>query len=44
MIIALGSDHGAFELKNIIVEQLKQNGIKTNDTDKNRADTSDYSD
>jgi ribose 5-phosphate isomerase B len=44
MIIALGSDHGAFELKNIIVEHLQQNGIKTIDCGTNSAESSDYSD
>ena len=44
MIIALGSDHGAFELKNIIIEHLQQKGIKTIDCGTNSADSSDYSD
>jgi ribose 5-phosphate isomerase B len=44
MIIALGSDHGAFELKNIIIEHLKQKGIETIDCGTNSADSCDYSD
>ena len=44
MIIALGSDHGAFELKNIIIEHLQQKGIKTIDCGTNSVDSCDYSD
>ncbi len=44
MVIALGSDHGAFELKNIILEHLKQNGINTIDCGTNSVDSCDYSD
>ena len=29
MTIALGADHGAFELKNIIIDHLKKQGIET---------------
>ena len=44
MIIALGSDHGAFELKNIIIQHLKQNSFETIDCGTNSVDSSDYSD
>jgi len=44
MIIALGSDHGAFELKNIIIDDLKQLGYETLDLGTNSADSCDYSD
>ena len=44
MVIALGSDHGAFELKNFIIEHLKQKGVKTIDCGTNSVDSCDYPD
>ena len=44
MIIALGSDHGAFELKNIIIDDLKQLSYETLDCGTNSSQSSDYSD
>ncbi len=44
MVIAFGNDHGGFELKNIILEHLKQKNIKTIDCGSGSADSSDYSD
>ena len=45
MKIALGSDHGGFNLKNTIIEHLKQKGIETVDFgtyDTNSCDYPDY--
>ena len=44
MTIALGADHGAFELKNIIIDHLKKQGIETIDCGTNSAESCDYSD
>ena len=44
MTIALGCDHGAFELKNIVINHLKQNGIETIDCGTYNDDSCDYSD
>ena len=44
MVIAFGSDHGGYELKNIILEHLAQKGIKTIDCGPGSTDSSDYSD
>lgn len=44
MVIAFGSDHGGYELKNIILEHLVQKGIKTIDCGSKSSDSSDYSD
>ena len=44
MIIALGSDHGAFELKNIIIDDLKPLGYETLDCGTNSVESCDYSD
>ena len=44
MIIALGCDHGALELKNIIIKHLEQKGFDTIDCGTNSTDSCDYSD
>lgn len=44
MIIALGSDHGAFELKDIIIDDLKHLGYETLDCGTNSGESCDYSD
>lgn len=44
MVIAIGCDHGAFELKNVIATHLKQKGYETIDCGTNSAESCDYSD
>ncbi len=42
--IAIGADHGAFELKNAIVEHLKANGHEVDDYGTDTKDSVDYAD
>lgn len=44
MIIAIGSDHGGFELKGHIVAHLKEKGIEVKDFGVHCEDSVDYSD
>ncbi len=44
MTIALGSDHGAFELKNIIIDHLKKQGIEITDCGTYTEEACDYPD
>lgn len=44
MRIALGSDHGGFDLKNIIIEHLKQKEIEVKDFGTYNCDAADYAD
>ncbi len=44
MTIAIGCDHGAFELKNIIIKHLKKQGIETIDCGTFSEESCDYSD
>lgn len=44
MKIALGCDHGGFELKNEIIKHLKQNNIETEDFGTFSDDSVDYAD
>lgn len=44
MIIALGCDHGGIEIKNIIINHLKENGIETIDCGTLESNSCDYSD
>lgn len=44
MTIALGSDHGGFELKDLIIDHLKKQGIETIDCGTNSEVSCDYSD
>ena len=44
MKIALGSDHGGFELKKEIISFLKDNGYETKDFGTNSTDSCDYAD
>ncbi|MGH9521416.1 MAG: ribose 5-phosphate isomerase B [Terriglobales bacterium] len=44
MRIALGADHGGFELKNRIKSWLAERGIETEDLGTNSADSCDYPD
>ncbi|KMT22795.1 ribose 5-phosphate isomerase B [Clostridium cylindrosporum] len=42
MKIALGSDHGGFNLKNLIIDHLKQKGIECEDLGCHSTDSCDY--
>ena len=44
MTIALGSDHGGYELKKIVIEHLKQKGYETTDFGTHDSNSCDYSD
>lgn len=41
-ILAIGCDHGGYELKNSIIEHLKERGIKVNDVGCYSTDSVDY--
>lgn len=43
-IVALASDHGGFELKNLLVEKLKKDGYEVLDLGTHTADSVDYPD
>ncbi|HHU27811.1 TPA: ribose 5-phosphate isomerase B [bacterium] len=42
MIIALGSDHGGFDTKNLVVNYLKEKGYEVKDIGCNSTDSCDY--
>ena len=44
MKIAIGSDHGGFELKQMLVEKLASRGYEVNDLGCNSNDSVDYPD
>lgn len=43
-ILAIGCDHGGYELKNAIIEHLKEQGIKYNDVGSYSTESVDYPD
>src|SRR5260370_41294270 len=44
MQITIGSDHAGFELKQVLVQHLRQNGHQVNDTGTNSTAPGDYPD